>query len=156
MMDKNFGALSLMGAGIVLLFMLFAWMSRWASFSDWEEGYRENEHYHRMAIDVIKARIKAREYALAMYRDISTTLCDNISDCMYCPYERDKNDRKCALWELNEAVKRMDIEEVHVDTKHDGGDGKPKKVMYDHHRVGGKRYDEPIDVCEHYERRRDG
>lgn len=50
-----------------------------------------------------------------MYRDIATTLCDNTSDCMYCPYDRDKNDKKCALWELDEAVKRMGIDEVHVD-----------------------------------------
>jgi len=39
---------------------------------------------------------------------------------VYCPYERDKNDHKCVLWELNEKVERLDIKEVHVDTKHDG------------------------------------
>lgn len=75
-----------------------------------------------MAIDAIETRIESRERALAMYRDIATTLCDNESDCMYCPYERDKNDSKCALWRLNENVERFDIEEVHVGTKHDGGD----------------------------------
>ena len=31
----------------------------------------------------------------------------------------------------------------------------PKKVMFDHHGKGGKRYDEPTDVCEHYESRSD-
>jgi len=28
------------------------------------------------------------------------------------------------------------------------------KVMHDHHGKGGKRYDKPKDVCEHYEPRR--
>jgi len=28
--------------------------------------------------------------------------------------------------------------------------GKPNEVMYDYHGVGGRRYDEPTDVCEHY------
>ena len=91
-----------------------------------DRGYDEalgmNESYHKMVLGLLRIRIEAREHALAMYRDISTTLCDNTSDCMYCPYERDKNDRKCVLWELNEVVERMDIDEVHVNTKHDRGD----------------------------------
>ena len=29
-----------------------------------------------------------------------------------------------------------------------------KKIMHDHHGRGGKRYDEPKDVCEHYVARR--
>lgn len=29
------------------------------------------------------------------------------------------------------------------------------KVMYDYHGVGGKRYDEPTDVCKDYEPRSD-
>lgn len=29
------------------------------------------------------------------------------------------------------------------------------KVMHDHHGVDGKRYDEPKDICEHYEPRED-
>ena len=124
MMDENIAKWLLFVAIIVLvaiisgvLFLLSA-----AKFRGWEEGLQDNERYHRHAVDAMRGRIKSRECALAMYRDISTTLCDNISDCMYCPYECDKNDHKCALWELNEAVKRMDIDEVHVDTKHDGGD----------------------------------
>lgn len=28
--------------------------------------------------------------------------------------------------------------------------GKPMKVMHDHHGRGGRRYDEPKDVCEYY------
>lgn len=86
----------------------------------YDEAFERNERYYKMVLDLLRTRIKAREHALAMYRDISTTLCDNTSDCMYCPYERDKNDSRCALWELNEVVKRMGIDEVHVDTKHDG------------------------------------
>ena len=34
----------------------------------------------------------------------------------------------------------------------DAGEIEPK-VMYDHHGVGGKRYDEPTDVCDHYEQK---
>ena len=30
-----------------------------------------------------------------------------------------------------------------------------KKVMFDHHGKGGKRYDEPRDVCRDFEPRRD-
>ena len=90
-----------------------------ANLRGWEEGRRENEHYHRLVIDAMRGRIKARERALAMYRDIATTLCNDRYDCMYCPYRCDKNDHKCALWELNEIVKKMDVDKVHVDTKYD-------------------------------------
>ena len=34
-----------------------------------------------------------------------------------------------------------------------GSNLKRKKVMYDYHGKDGKRYDEPTDVCEHYESR---
>ena len=30
----------------------------------------------------------------------------------------------------------------------------PKCVMFDHHGRGGKRYDDPTDVCRHYHRER--
>ena len=105
----------------VLLGAMLLWSK--AKSRGLEEGRLNNERYYRLAIDALKARVEAREYALAMYRDISTTLCDNVTDCMYCPYECDKNDHMCVLWELNEKVERFDIKEVHVDTKHDGGDG---------------------------------
>lgn len=88
----------------------------------YDEAFEMNEGYHKIVLDLLRNRIEAREHALAMYRDISTTLCGNMSVCVYCPYKRNKNDSKCALWELNEAVKRMGIDEVHVCTKHDGGD----------------------------------
>ena len=121
-MDENLATMMLFAAIMVLLAITFGAEILWseAKIRGWSEGFQENEHYHRLALDAIKARIEAREYALAMYRDISTTLCDNVSDCVYCPYERDKNDHKCVLWELNEKVERLDIKEVHVDTKHDG------------------------------------
>lgn len=124
-MDENLAMGLFFTAIMVLLAIIFGAMILWseAKLRGWEEGFHENERYHRHTVAVIKARIEAREYALAMYRDISTTLCDNTSDCMYCPYERDKQSNKCALWELNETVKRMGIDEVHVGTKHDGGDG---------------------------------
>ena len=124
MMDEKLAMVLLFIAIMVLLAIVFLVMliCSEANFRGWEEGRQENEHYHRLTVDIMKGRIEARECALAMYRDISTTLCDNMSDCMYCPYERDKDDSRCALWELNEAVKRMDIDEVHVDTKHDRGD----------------------------------
>lgn len=32
----------------------------------------------------------------------------------------------------------------------------PKRAMYDYHGKDGKRYDEPKEVCEHYEPRSDG
>ena len=123
-MDENLAMVLLIVAIIVSVTLIFGAMILWseAKIRGWEDGFHENERYHRMAIDAIEARIKTREHALALYRDISATLCDNVSDCMYCPYERDRNDHRCALWELNEAVKRMDIDDVHVDTKHDGGD----------------------------------
>lgn len=123
MMNESYAMVlaAIMAWMAVLLGAMFLWSK--AKSRGWEEGRRNNERYYRLAIDSMKARIEAREYALAMYRDISTTLCDNVTDCMYCPYERDKNDHRCVLWELNEKVERLDIKEVHVDTKHDGGDG---------------------------------
>lgn len=108
-----------------------------AKFRGWEEGRQENERYHRHTVDVLSGRIKSRECALAMYRDISTTLCDDIPDCTYCPYERDKQSHRCALWDLNENVGRFGIKEVHVGTKHDG-------------------VERPTDVCKPYERREGG
>ena len=120
-MDKNFVMWLFFVAIIVLvviisvvLFLLSA-----AKFRGWEEGLQDNERYHRHAVDAMRGRIKSRECALAMYRDISTTLCNNMSDCTYCPYECDKNDSKCALWELNRQVDSFSIGEVHVDTKYD-------------------------------------
>lgn len=109
----------------VICFTGMLWTLLWseAKSRGWEDGCRANELYHRHTVDVLKGRIEAREYALSMYRDISTTLCDNISDCMYCPYECDKNNHRCALWDLNKQVERFGIKEVHVDTRHDGGDG---------------------------------
>jgi len=123
-MDKNLAMMLLFAAIMVLLAITFGAEILWseAKIRGWAEGFRENEHYHRLALDAIKARIDAREHALAMYRDIATTLCDNVADCMYCPYERDKNNHKCVLWELNEKVEHFGIEEVHVDTKYDGDD----------------------------------
>lgn len=29
----------------------------------------------------------------------------------------------------------------------------PKHVMFDHHGFGGKRYDDPLEVCEHFAKR---
>jgi len=124
-MDEKFTIWMLWAVIMVLLAIPVSVMLLWskAKFRGWEEGLQDNELYHRHTTDILMCRIKAREHALAMYRDISTALCDNISDCMYCPYERDKNDHKCVLWELNERVNSLGIKEVHVDTKHDGGDG---------------------------------
>ena len=124
-MDENFAAGLLFAAIMVSLAIAYVAMILWseAKSRGWEEGRRENELYHRHTTAILRGRIEAREYALAIYRDISTTLCDNVTDCMYCPYERDKNDHRCVLWELNEKVERFDIKEVHVGTKHDGGDG---------------------------------
>ena len=36
-----------------------------------------------------------------------------------------------------------------------GSNLRRKKVMYDYHGKGGKRYDEPLDVCPDFERRED-
>jgi len=124
-MTINFTKESVTVCLIVLSLLAYGLIMAFARAHDrgYDEALGMNESYHKMVLDLLRTRIEAREYALAMYRDISTTLCDNTSDCMYCPYEREKNDRKCALWELNEVVERMDIDKVHVDTKHDGGDG---------------------------------
>jgi len=123
-MDENIAKWLLFVAIIVLVAIISGvlFLLSEAKFRGWEEGRQENERYHRLEIDAIRGRIEARERALAMYRDISTMLCDNTTDCVYCPYECDKNDHRCALWELNEKVERFGIKEVHVDTKHDGGD----------------------------------
>jgi len=91
-----------------------------AKFRGWEEGYRESERYRRYTVDVLNNCIEEREHALAMYRDIATTFCDNTSDCMHCPYECDKNSSRCVLRQLNDKVDRFGIDEVHVDKKHDG------------------------------------
>ena len=49
--------------------------------------------------------------------------------------------------------------DVWIDTCHCRAKGMkhvPKKAMLDYHGVGGKRYDEPTDVCKDYEPRKDG
>ncbi len=121
MMDENL-AMGLLFAVIVVIVFVAALSCSEARFRGWVEGRQENERYHRLTVGIMKGRIEARECALAMYRDISATLCGIMSGCMRCPYKRDKNDSKCALWELDEVVKRMGIDEVHVGTKHDRGD----------------------------------
>lgn len=124
MMDENLAVGLLFAAIMVLLAIcVVVHLCSEAKFRGWEEGRQENECYHRRTTDILRGRIEAREHALAMYRDIATTFCDNTSDCVYCPYERDKNDSKCVLWELDDAVINLDIAKVHVRTKHDGGDG---------------------------------
>ena len=125
MIDENIAKWLLFVAIIVfvaivsgVLFLLSA-----AKFRGWQDGRRANELYHRHTVDVLKGRIEAREYALAMSMDMLATLCDNISDCKYCPYGCDDYSRKCALWELSEQVDCFGIKKVHVDTRHEGGDG---------------------------------
>lgn len=54
--------------------------------------------------------------------------------CDYCKYQHDRN----TDYEWTELC--------------NVGETEPK-VMYDHHGKGGKRYDEPRDVCEHFEER---
>lgn len=109
----------------VICFTGMLWTLLWseAKSRGWEDGCRANELYHRHTVDVLKGRIEAREYALSMSMDMVATLCENISDCKYCPYGCDDYSRKCALWELSEQVDCFGIKEVHVDTRHDGGDG---------------------------------
>ena len=86
----------------------------------YDEAFERNERYYKMVLNLLRTRIKAREHALAAYRNISETLCEATTDCMYCPFKHDRQSRKCVLWELSEITKGFDIDEVHVDTKHDG------------------------------------
>ena len=52
--------------------------------------------------------------------------------CDYCDNQHDKEN----AYEWTEMCNAGEIE---------------PKVMHDHHGSGGKRYDEPTKVCEHYE-----
>lgn len=125
MANENFATWMLFAAIVALSAIIFGAALLWseAKSRGWEEGRRANELYHRHTVNVLKGRIEAREYALAMSMDMLATLCGNISDCKYCPYECDDYSRKCALWELSEQVDSFGIKKVHVDTRHDGGDG---------------------------------
>lgn len=64
-----------------------------------EVGYKDSIRWNRYLFDHMRECDTAHKKERDEYRDVALKLCERESDCMYCPFETDKCNERCKLWE---------------------------------------------------------
>lgn len=83
------------------------------------DGMDMNLTYYKKLFTWMTTAIEIRNDIIAKYRDISSTMCDDMNDCNYCPYIGDTQKEPCKLWKLNKEVDKFKIPELHVKTRYE-------------------------------------
>lgn len=65
-----------------------------------DDGYKAGLAFKKDSIKHLMACSARYKRERDAYQSMAIALCDVNSDCMYCPYETEKDTDRCKLWRL--------------------------------------------------------
>lgn len=63
-------------------------------------GYKDGIRWNRYLFDHMRECDTAHKKERDVYRKVALGLCDRVSDCTCCPFEANRCNELCKLWEI--------------------------------------------------------